>query len=57
MHTHSILMSTSDRLGRLDLEIHEVGHKSVSLSTGKLLTTKKIVSHKYNTHVKFIFCL
>jgi hypothetical protein len=27
MHTHSILMITSERLSRLDLEIHEVGHQ------------------------------
>jgi hypothetical protein len=27
MHAHSITMSTSERLNRLDLEIHEVGHQ------------------------------
>jgi hypothetical protein len=26
-HTHLTPMSTSERLSRLDLEIHEVGHK------------------------------
>jgi hypothetical protein len=26
-HAHPILMSTSERLSRLDLEIHEVGHQ------------------------------
>jgi hypothetical protein len=26
-HTHHIPMSTSERLSRLDLEIHEVGHQ------------------------------
>jgi hypothetical protein len=26
MHTHLIFMSISERLSRLDLEIHEVGH-------------------------------
>jgi hypothetical protein len=26
MHTHPIYISTSERLSRLDLEIHEVGH-------------------------------
>jgi hypothetical protein len=27
IYAHSILMSTSERLSRLDLEIHKVGHK------------------------------
>jgi hypothetical protein len=27
MHAHPIPMSTSERLSRLDLEIHEVGHQ------------------------------
>jgi hypothetical protein len=26
-HTHLTLMSTSERLSRLDLEIHKVGHQ------------------------------
>jgi hypothetical protein len=26
-HIHPILMSTSERLSRLDLEIHKVGHQ------------------------------
>jgi hypothetical protein len=27
MHTYFTLMSTSERLSRFDLEIHEVGHQ------------------------------
>jgi hypothetical protein len=27
MHTHSIPVRTSERLGRLDLDIHKVGHR------------------------------
>jgi hypothetical protein len=27
MHAHPILMNTFEKLGRLDLEIHEVGHE------------------------------
>jgi hypothetical protein len=39
-------MSTSERLSRLDLEIHEVGHQE------RLGPTEGIISRKYNTHVK-----
>jgi hypothetical protein len=59
-HTHAYptSMSTSERLSRLDLKIHEVGHqerltviKSASLSTGTSPPTKRIINR--NTHVKY----
>jgi hypothetical protein len=44
-------MSTFKRLDRLDLKIHEVGHKNVSPSTEISSTTERIISHKYTTHI------
>jgi hypothetical protein len=38
-HTHSILMITSERLSRIDLEIHEVGHQK------RLTVNRDIVFH------------
>jgi hypothetical protein len=51
-HAHPTPMSTSERLSRLDLEIHKVSHKERSLSTGISPPTEKIINRKYNTHVK-----
>jgi hypothetical protein len=45
-YAHSILLSTSEKLGQLDFEIHEVGYK-------EHLTIDGDVNHKYNTHAKF----
>jgi hypothetical protein len=59
-YTHPTSMSTSKRLSWLDLEIHEILRftksitKSVSLSTGTSPPTERIISRKYNTHVKSI---
>jgi hypothetical protein len=46
MHAHPTSTSTSERLSRLDLEIHEVGHQE------HIVPTERIISHKYNNHVK-----
>jgi hypothetical protein len=50
-YTHHISMSTFKRVDRLDLKIHEVGHKNVSPSTEISSTTERIISHKYTTHI------
>jgi hypothetical protein len=42
MHGHSIHMSTSERLSRLDLEIHEVGHQE------RLAVDENVASHWKN---------
>jgi hypothetical protein len=42
-------MITSERLDRLDLKIHKVDKKNVSLSIGMSPTTEKIISRKYIT--------
>jgi hypothetical protein len=52
MYAHATPISTSERLSRFNLEIHEVG--SASLSTGTSPPTERIISCKYNTHVKSI---
>jgi hypothetical protein len=43
MHTHSTLMSTSERLSRLDLEIYEVGHQ-------ERITVDRDVASNYNNN-------
>jgi hypothetical protein len=45
-------MNTSERLSRLDLKIHEVGHKERLAVDETSSPTEKIISYKYNTHVK-----
>jgi hypothetical protein len=50
MQTQYTLITTFKRLSQFDLEIHEVGH---SLLTGTSAPTKKIINHKYNTHIKY----
>jgi hypothetical protein len=45
MHAHHILMSISERLSRLDLEIYEVNHQERLAADGD-------VASKYITHVK-----
>jgi hypothetical protein len=49
-HTHHISMSTSEKL---DLEIHEVDLQEHFTVDSTLSTTEKIISQKYNTHVKY----
>jgi hypothetical protein len=51
-HAHPTLISISERLSRLDLEIHEVGHEERIAVDGDITPTKRIISHKYNTHIK-----
>jgi hypothetical protein len=51
-HIHLTLMSTSERLSRLDLEIHEVGHQEYIAVNGTSSLTERIISREYNTHVK-----
>jgi hypothetical protein len=46
-------MSTSERLNRLDFEIHEVGHQKRITVDGNVASPKKIINRKYNTHVKY----
>jgi hypothetical protein len=43
-------MSTSEKLSRFDLKIHEVGHQEHLTVTSP--STKRIISYKYNTHIK-----
>jgi hypothetical protein len=51
-HAHHTPMSIFERLSRLDLEIHEVGHQERLAVDGTSPPTEKIISRKYNTHVK-----
>jgi hypothetical protein len=41
MYIHSTLMSTSERLSRLDLEIYEVGNQERIAINGDIISTKK----------------
>jgi hypothetical protein len=50
MYVYPIHMNTFKRLSRLDLKIHEVGHKK-RLAV-MLPPTKRIISRKYNIYVK-----
>jgi hypothetical protein len=52
MHTYSTVMSTSERLSRPDFEIHEVGHQERLVVDGTSSLTERIISRKYNIHVK-----
>jgi hypothetical protein len=52
MHTHSTFMSISERLDRLDLKIHKVGHEERLAVDGTSFTTERIISRKCNTHIK-----
>jgi hypothetical protein len=53
-NAHPTPMSTFERLSRLDIEIHEVGHQERIAVDGDVesLLTEKIISRKYNTHIK-----
>jgi hypothetical protein len=44
----NIPMRTSEKLGRLNLEIHKVSHQECLVERRLLL---KIISHKYTTHM------
>jgi hypothetical protein len=52
-HVHLTPMSTSERLSRFDLKIHEVSHQELLTVDGDVTPTERIISRKYNTHVKF----
>jgi hypothetical protein len=52
MHVYPILIITSKRLNRLDFDIHEVGHQEHIAVDGDISPTERIISHKYNTHIK-----
>jgi hypothetical protein len=52
MHIYPITMSTSERLIQLDLEIYEVDHQKYITVDGTSSPTEKIISRKYNTHIK-----
>jgi hypothetical protein len=53
-YEHPTSMSTSERLNRFDLEIHKVGHQERIAVDEDVVSslTEKIISHKYNTHIK-----
>jgi hypothetical protein len=51
-HAHPTLMSTSEKLSRFDLKIHEVGHQDRITVDETSALTERIISRKYNTHVK-----
>jgi hypothetical protein len=53
IHVYSTSMSTSERLSRLDLKIYEVDHQERLIVDKTSSPIKKIISHKYNTHVKY----
>jgi hypothetical protein len=44
-------MSTSERLSRFDIEIYKVDYEKRLTRTST--TTKRIISRKYNTYVKY----
>jgi hypothetical protein len=52
-YTHHTPMSTSERLSRFDIEIHEVSHQECLAVDETSPPTERIISHKYNTHIKF----
>jgi hypothetical protein len=45
-------MSTFERLSRLDLEIHEIGHQKRLTVDETSPSTERIISRKYNTYIK-----
>jgi hypothetical protein len=51
-YAYSIPMSTSNKLSRLDLEIHEVNHQEHLAVDENVASPERIISRKYNTHVK-----
>jgi hypothetical protein len=51
-HTYFIHMNISKRLSRLDLKIYKVGHQERLAIDRDVVSTKKIISHKYNIYVK-----
>jgi hypothetical protein len=52
MSTYHTLMSTSETLSRLDLKIYEVNHQEHIAVDGDVGSTERIISRKYNTHIK-----
>jgi hypothetical protein len=51
-YAHTIFMSISERLNRLDLEIYKVGHQNASLFTGTSSPTERIISLKFDSYVR-----
>jgi hypothetical protein len=45
-------MSTFKKLSRLNLEIHEAGHQEHLTVDETSSPTEKLISRKYNTHIK-----
>jgi hypothetical protein len=52
IHAHSIPMSTSERLSRLDLEIYKIDYQEHIAIDGMSPPTERIISRKYNKHIK-----
>jgi hypothetical protein len=52
IHIYSTSMSISERLDRLDLKIHKVGHEERLTVDGTSFNIERIISCKYNIHVK-----
>jgi hypothetical protein len=52
-HVHPTHMSTFERLSRLDIKIHEVGHQERIAVDRTSPPIERIISRKCNTHVKF----
>jgi hypothetical protein len=51
-YAHSTPISTSKKLSWLDLKIHEISHQEYLSVDRTSPSTKKIISLKYNTHIK-----
>jgi hypothetical protein len=52
MYIYPISMNISERLSRFDFEIHEVGHQERLTVDRDVTPTERIISRKYNTHIK-----
>jgi hypothetical protein len=50
IHTHILTYEHLRKIESTYLEIYEVSHKSISLSTETSSTTERIINHKFNTH-------
>jgi hypothetical protein len=52
MHVYHIFMSTFERLNQFNFEIHEVSHQKYLAVDMTSFFTERIISRKYNTHIK-----
>jgi hypothetical protein len=52
MYVYPSSMSTSERLNQIDFKIHEVSHKKCLAVDMTSFFTERIISRKYNTHIK-----